>query len=254
LTAKPQLTYGPDFYRDVFALVRRDVPHLSVEIIPSPTVAGQIVIGDIASAIRSILPRGQVELPEPLSLFGVYQGLRKAAVLFGPDTFSAHLAAAQGIPQVTISLAEHRPWVTLGSPCLSVSAEVPQRELVRTSAARLVALLQLPASSALRMVSTELRTHLRAVDQLTKFYLHIGRLPPLEEVVEQVRKIRVLYTQAAVILAPIARLQSAEATAVTSFDPAVYRNPEDMTRALVRWYHRIGISEVLGLTIAVTSC
>jgi hypothetical protein len=254
LTAKPELTFAPDFYRDVFALVLRDVPDLSVEMIPSPTATGQAVIKGIASAVRSILPHGRVHLPEPMSVFEVYQRLREAVVLFGPDTFSAHLAAAQGVPQVTISAAQHRPWVSLGSPCLSVSAALPQREVARVSAARLVAFLRLQSHPTLCELSAGLRARLRAVDQLTKVYLHSGCSPRTEEVVERVAEIHALYAQAAKILASIAPLQPFEAFAAADFDPTVYRHPEDIARALARWYHHVGLSDVIGLTIASQPC
>jgi hypothetical protein len=252
LTAKPGLTFPPAFYSDVFGQVLRKAPDLQLEIIPSPTTKGQAVAREIAAAIDSVQVPVRVTLPEPMSLYDVYGRLRKAAILFGPDTFSAHLAAQQGLAQVTISLPEHRPWVTLGSPCLRVLADLPQREIVAMSASRIVALLEVQLGSLqLNPLAKPLRTHLRAIDRMVKRYLQRGSLPRQEEVAERVAGVRTTYAHAVEILNRSAQLLPPRPLGeFPSFDPSVYRDPEDMTRALARWYQQVGLSDVVGLVAA----
>ena len=253
LTAKPELIFPPEFYRQVFATVATERPELTVELIPSPTAGGQAIAGEIADAVASVLPPRRVLLPEPMTLHGVHQRLREASVLFGPDTFSAHLAADLGVPQVTVSVAPHRAWVTLGAPCLGVPAELPQRALAAACAARIVAVLAARrAGPELAGAATGLRRGLAAVDRLVKAYLHQGRVPDPAELVDRVVDTTVRYGRAAAALAPLPGF--APGGPAARFDPGVYREPEDAARALVRWYHQVGLSDVVGLATAGPSC
>jgi hypothetical protein len=219
LTAKPGLTYDPTFYADVFARVLARRPEVTVEIVPGPTETGYAQTQAVADEVAAVNPEARVELRPSMTLAQVFDRLRGAALLFGPDTFSAHFAAELGLPQVTISMPEHRSWVSVGSPCLSVVSDRDSERVAATSADCILAYLDVldGAPSGAR-----LRDSLRSLDGLVLAYLRTGLVASAEEV-----------------------RRHAE-----GFDPDVYGDGDDMMRALARWYHERARDPDLNLTVA----
>ncbi len=248
LTAKPGLTFPPEFYHEVFVCVTEAVPELDLQVIPSPTRKGQALIEELLEALRPVVPSVQVTAPEATALADVVRRLSCADVLFGPDTFTGHLAALLGVPQVTISLPEHRAWRTVGSPALGVVAGRTLDLLADACARRIVAFLNLPEWRADRVFASgrrEWQRRMRQVDSIVREYLHEGQFDPPPQLAEAVLCIRSLYEQ----MAPTVHRMIGDASPppACSLDLSCFDHSEDMARALARWYHAVALSDVAGI-------
>jgi hypothetical protein len=255
LTSKPSLTYPTSFYLDVLAPVVRECPDVELEFIPAPTVKGQAILADLARGLLPLFPPGACCLPEPMSIHEIFTRIADAVLLFGPDTFSAHLAAVSGTPQVTISMPEHRPWISVGSPCLAVRAERHSADVAASTTQRILAFLHLSrwrAPARLLRAADDWRSGLRSVDSLLTSYLWGGTLPCAAELAAPVRALQGLFLGHADELARwFAPNEPPLIPGFLTFDPFVYSEQEDLARALTRWYHTLCISEFTGLLSAV---
>lgn len=144
LTSKPYLILPPQFYAETLRrLDRRIGLPFVVDIIPAPTRAAQEYVRQVARQVADQLGADRIHLPDKLDLKQVLDHVRASDVLFGPDTFSAHFAAFARSPQVTLTMPQHLPWVSPGTPGLFVVLEGEPRALVDTCVRRLTALLSI---------------------------------------------------------------------------------------------------------------
>jgi hypothetical protein len=138
LTSKPSLMLAPAFYAECLAHVRSTLGSLpDIRLLAGPTASTQAICQAIAAEIRARMPDAAVELVGPLGFDDIGRELEHATALFGPDTFTGHLAAIRGVPQVTLQLAEHRPWLNPSTPTFAVAVGDDRLLAVRQAADRL---------------------------------------------------------------------------------------------------------------------
>jgi hypothetical protein len=250
-TTKPELMLPSTFYGDVMTEVAKDHA-LTVELLPAPDPSGQEIVERAALAISKNL-KESVSTPPSTSLGGVFRQITSADVLLGPDTFSAHLAAVAGLPQVTISLPHHYAWVTLGAPCLPLYYAGPLSELTSRAARRVRAFLRLrrPGASVSAEIGQRWRDHLHQADRLALLALSDTGQPTCEETAEVVRSLRATFREhehhlAHLLGEPLIPVPSW----FTSFDPVAYPHDEDARRAFVRWYRALGSLDETALLAA----
>lgn len=111
LTSKPQLIFSPQFYLRCFSALRRITDEkFSVIILPGPTERSRLLTDAVFDTMTKGLHGCSIERKQSKSLADVLSAVRNSDLLFGPDTFTSHIAAVYGIPQVTIHLPEHHAW------------------------------------------------------------------------------------------------------------------------------------------------
>jgi hypothetical protein len=249
LTAKPRLTFPPEFYRRIFLRVIESIPDLELEIIPNPTSKGQALVMELLDALKDVVPSAVIPAPGATSLSEVFERLAGSDLLFGPDTFTSHWAAVLGLPQVTVSLPEHAAWRTIESPCLSVVADRPQAELVDPCARRIVALLQIDELlDEPRFVSGSLdwRRSVTQLERTVEQYLQSGLFDQSQTVTELIRHVEHLYLTLAPEIGRRTKIGTTPAP-LRSLDLAVFNDLEDRARVLARWYHAVQLTETAAI-------
>jgi len=250
VTTKPQLTLSSTFYRDVFArsLLSSGPGRVTAVFIPPPSESGQRFAAETARAVQRAVPQLRIEMPPPTSLGGVHKLLANCDVLFGPDTFTAHLAADLGLPQVTISLAAHRSWLTLGAPCLGVAAEPYEANVAVRAARQLSAMVSVVAARALESSAGKAaREALREADGWALRHVYDGYCPPRDDMkrwTEEMNRLLSSHERVCNELlgeSPVSR---------RVFAPERYDSDVDGMRAFVRFYHTIALDPVTALLAA----
>jgi hypothetical protein len=243
LTAKPGLTFPPEFYHDVIARVADAVDDFDLQIVPNPTPKGQALIWELLDALTPVTPSVGVRTPAAVSLLDVFQRLSESDLLFGPDTFTAHMAALVGLPQVTISLPEHRAWRTIESPCLIVVADRPRQDLVAPCARSIVAFLTAPERAADPSIAARAREWRAAMDRIGRgvtAYLHDGCVDTAGAG-ESIARVRELFEEMEPLLHDLLG-RDRQMPICEPLDLSRFDHPEDRVRALARWYHDVRLS------------
>jgi hypothetical protein len=138
LTSKPSLMLPPEFYAECLEYLRVALGFVPrIRLLLGPTPATQVICEAIAAAIRARVQGAEVALVGPFGFEDIGRELDAATALFGPDTFTGHLAAMRGVPQIMLQLAEHRPWVNPSTPTFAIAVGDNRRLAARHAADRL---------------------------------------------------------------------------------------------------------------------
>ncbi len=246
LTSKPRLLLSGRFYRNCFARLRElsvRRPFL-VRILRGPArESGKItqqVYRDLAHTSRDF----RVEVVLANGLKDVLAAMSKATLLFGPDTFTSHVAATMGIPQVTLILPEHHLWCNAASRSFYIKWG-RRRDVVEAVAERMAYLLEdmQPEDAVLREPARMWRQCLTQLQRYIQSYPSRSVAGQQEAVAATVHTLRQLLQSAPEIMARTLRPrhlgQSIEEL------QSLIRHPDTMSiQSLVRLYHTIGVSDL----------
>jgi hypothetical protein len=243
LTAKPELLFPPEFYRQVFQRVVQAYPGFELYLLPNPTSQGQALIRTYAEVLRAVTPEVRIERPDAVSLLNVFERVTQSDLLFGPDTFTSHFAAATQLPQVTISLPQHQSWRSVQAPCLAVIANGPEPVLIDRCARAILTYLQLPGlvrtDSAFVQSARHWRASLDHLGMMVEQYLYCRAF---EFPVEASGQLATVSDRYHTLAGRVAELTGFERPPIPEVDISVFDSKEDAARALSRCYHSIELT------------
>lgn len=255
LTTKPQLLYPASFYASILADLRRqlDVP-VRVDIVPCPRSGVHPLVDAVTRAVRRAIGEENVRTHSAMSLTAVAELVHQADVVFGPDTFSSHLAALLGVPQVSFLLPQHVPWLTLGAAAFAVPAR-PLAEGMEGLAAhwlRVVALVSANSDPNLAQVASEWRSLLRRVDAGITAFLRSDDPAFANGLTPEIQRVNAIYKEhRASVLGDLGLEVGQASLQLAAFEPAFYVDARDRALSIARWYHAMGISELSSIFAAL---
>jgi hypothetical protein len=257
LTSKPRLMFPSAFYADCLSRVRQLLGGpFAVRVLCGATANERRITEGIGQRIGSILGRSHVEALPRLDFAQVRDKLASASVLFGPDTFTGHLAAAIGTPQVTFVLPEHSAWCTAAVPAFYLATAGSTAAMSEEIAHRLALLLgdfdqSLGSGSEL--------SHAAAVWHSSMFRLrtairrHFRNEPEdWSEVNDTLADAQYVFRHCARMLPRVlSRGRCLSSEVMDGTDLSDYAEPHDRVRALICWYQYAGTSDFSGLLLTM---
>ncbi|MCA9773444.1 MAG: hypothetical protein KC466_13605 [Myxococcales bacterium] len=249
LTSKPALILPETLYARALFEARRlaDRP-FEVRVLSGTTEGERRITREAAEGLARALPRTEVRFLEPMTLAAVAREVARADVLVGPDTFTAHMAALAGTPQITVGLTEHGGWKSPGTAGFYLAPTGEPAELARAIARRVAFALQAerlgPNGAEARASAKAWRESYERLTEAIRDYLYEDRatdpraegdLAWLMEILAHADAI-LAGTLSSAPLGPYARLGAARLADYEDFD--------DVVRALIGWHHEVGTSDL----------
>jgi hypothetical protein len=186
----------------------------------------------------------------PLELAAIRGELDRTSVLFGPDTFTGHLAAMSHIPQVTLQLPEHRAWINPATPTFIVPVAPNCSGTAAMAAAHLVFVLRAAEGDLVPRWgawAAEWRAQMAVVRRFVETATRTQPSEPTMAVANALDSLEELsHTLPEVVFERPSGLPSKP-------DLARYASPGDAWRALTRWYVGAATSGLSAAAYVVTS-
>ncbi|WP_262401688.1 glycosyltransferase family 9 protein [Actinomadura sp. CNU-125] len=253
LTSKPSLMLPPRFYAEIVARLAATTDAVTeVRLLSAPDPAGRELVARTADAIRDGSPVQAVTVEADTDLAHTFASVRDAELFLGPDTFTTHVAAMAGVPQVSMALPEHSAWFSVAAPAVTVPFMGDQRPFAERVVQAASAMLSHARTEPLDRQAATWAERIARIDEAVRHYLHDeepGALLPLAEETKLAHDLVTVLTRATP--PDVAWLTDGlPVTPPPAAESAQYHRPTDLANALVRWYRDIATSNLSGLLLA----
>ncbi|MBD2896929.1 hypothetical protein amrb99_58810 [Actinomadura sp. RB99] len=253
LTSKPSLMLPAQLYAKIVARLAATTNAVTeVRLLSAPDQVGRDVVARAADAIRDGSPVQAVTVEAGTDLAHTFASVRDAEVFLGPDTFTAHVAALAGVPQVSMSLPEHAAWRSVAAPTVTVPLVGDQGTTARRVVQAASAMLSTSRTEALDHQAATWAERIARIDDAVCRYLHDedpGGLQPLAEEIKPAHDTVTVLTRATPTDAAWLT-DDLPAMPPPAAESAHYHRPADLANAMVRWYRGIAASNLSGLLLA----
>ncbi|WP_207943425.1 hypothetical protein [Actinomadura sp. KC345] len=253
LTSKPSLMLPPEFYTTIVAQLAATTHAVTeVRLLNAPDQAGRDLVARTAKSIRDGSPVQAVTVEPDTDLAHTFASVRDAELFLGPDTFTTHVAALAGVPQVSMSLPEHSAWLSVAAPAVTVPFLGDRGLFTQRVVQAAAAMLSTSRTEPLDQRAATWAERIARIDEAVRHYLHDedpGALLPLVEEIKLTHDTVTVLTRATP--PDVAWLTGGlSATPPPAAGSAHYHRPADLANAMVRWYREIAASNLSGLLLA----
>lgn len=254
LTSKPQLIFDPDFYLQCF----NDLQNLAdrkfiVTVLAGPTERSRRITDSVYNTLSTSLPTTRVVKLQPNNLSGVLETVKNADLLFGPDTFTSHIAAMFDVPQVTIHLPEHHAWINSASQGFFLGLNGQKQDLATAAVRRIAFLLardQLPPDSPMFELSQSWKKNFRQLGAIIRQYMYGISTGDPNEISRLVMQISLILKRSEWIMEKSLGIKhgyTEEQHSKLNLDFDFSREESGSIKKIACWYHNLGSTDLSGV-------
>jgi len=259
LTSKPQLIFNSDFYLQCF----NDLQNLTgkkfiVTVLAGPTERSRKITNSVYNTLRTSLPTSRVVKLQPANLSGVLETVKNADLLFGPDTFTSHIAAMFGVPQVTIHLPEHHAWINSASQGFFLSLNGQKQDLAAAAVRRIAFLLgryQRLSDSPMFELSQSWKRNFRQLGTIIRQYMYgISTVDP-NEISRVVMQISLILKRSEWIMEKSLGIKHSyieEQYSKLNLDVHFSKEESGSIQKIACWYHNLGSTDLSGVLFCLS--
>lgn len=252
LTSKPRLILPGSFYKKCFEeVLRLTTKDMRIKVLAGPTDQSKKITSSIYKSLLEIMPSSRLMFLEISNLAGIIDELDNASLLFGPDTFTGHSAAIKGLPQVTIHLPEHWPWLNSLTPSFYIPLQQDMDKVAEIAAKRIAFILEKfpfkgDVINEISETASEWRVLFRQINTFIKKYIYGSNTLDLREVNDLIKRICGIAENVH------SRIETAEFINPHNYQSLlnfslINQDYDTAMSTLIDWYHSLGSSDLSGI-------